>query len=96
MTSLGFSEEAASSVKPKKGKGCGKCGKTGYSGRKGVYEILKITPELREIIQNGADIQDLIAAARKDGFQTLSETGQDLVKKGVLSIEEFQRVLVTG
>ena len=83
-------------MKPKKGKGCGKCGKTGYGGRQGIYEILKITPSLREVIQNGADMQALVNAARQDGFMTLSETGRALLGDGVLSVEEFQRVLSTG
>lgn len=96
LVSLGFSESEASAVKPKKGKGCGKCGKTGYGGRQGIYEILKITSPLRDVIQNGADMQAIVSAARQDGFMTLAETGRMLLQDGALSIEEYQRVLVTG
>ena len=96
LVDLGFSTEEASAVKPQKGKGCGKCGKTGYGGRQGIYEILKITPSLRVVIQNGANMQALVEAARDDGFMTLSETGRALIGDGVLSVEEYQRVLSTG
>jgi type IV pilus assembly protein PilB len=54
LEQIGYNAEDAKSVKPFKGTGCEKCNKTGYKGRVGLYEVMEITDELRELILVGA------------------------------------------
>jgi hypothetical protein len=54
LEQIGFTSDLAATVKPKKGSGCEKCNKTGYKGRVGLYEVMEITDELRELILVGA------------------------------------------
>ena len=91
---IGFSEEEAHSIKPMIGVGCNTCGGSGYKGRRGVYEVLKITPSLEEAILKEALAPELLAAAKVDGFQTMQEIARDFIKDGVFSVAEYTRILV--
>ena len=93
LVQAGFSKEEAEKVKVAKPKGCEQCKGTGYKGRQGIYEVLENTPDLAEAILNNAQTPELLGIAKKNGFQTMGETGRDYLLKGVLSMEEFQRVL---
>jgi len=93
LVQAGFSKEEAEKVKIAKSKGCDQCKGTGYKGRQGIYEVLENTPDLAEAILNNAQTPELLGIAKKNGFQTMGETGRDYLLKGVLSMEEFQRVL---
>ena len=73
------------------GKGCEKCGGTGYAGRQGLYEVMPITPELRELILDRASTTELRHMARRQGMLTLREDGLIKVRKGVTTIEEVLR-----
>ncbi|MGE5340740.1 MAG: GspE/PulE family protein [Candidatus Omnitrophota bacterium] len=74
------------------GKGCEKCNKTGYLGRVGIYEVLHITPTLRDMIEAGASTHDLTAQAQKEGLKTLFDNAIEKVKQGVITLEEATRV----
>jgi type IV pilus assembly protein PilB len=74
------------------GKGCSVCKNSGYRGQIGVFELLPITKELREIILKRPSSQELWAAARKNGSKTLFEDGIEKVKNGVTTLEELLRV----
>jgi len=93
LVQAGFSKEEAEKVKIAKAKGCEQCKGTGYKGRQGIYEVLENTPVLAEAILNNAQAHELISIAKKDGFQTMGETGRKYLLSGILSMEEFQRVL---
>jgi type IV pilus assembly protein PilB len=93
LVQAGFSKEEAEKVKVAKQKGCEQCKGTGYKGRQGIYEVLENTPDLAEAILNNAQTPELLGIAKKNGFQTMGETGRDYLLKGILSMEEFQRVL---
>ena len=93
LTKMGFKGDDIFNVKPKIGKGCKVCEGKGIKGRQGIYEVLKITPAVEEAILNNEQAPALLAAARKDGFRTMTEIGRDFVAKGILSIEEFQATL---
>ena len=91
---LGFSEEEAQSVRPMVGEGCDACGGSGYKGRRGVYEVLRITPALEEAILKESLAPELLAAAKQDGFETMQEIARGFIKDGIFSIAEYTRILV--
>ncbi len=74
-----------------RGKGCDKCGGTGYAGRQGLYEVMPITPELRELILDRASTTEIRHLARRQGMLTLRDDGLIKVKKGITTIEEVLR-----
>jgi len=94
MEQVGFSREDAQSVKPKKGTGCDKCNKTGYKGRVGLYEVMEITDELRELILVGASALEIRRKAVEEGMITLRGSGLRKIKDGVTTIEEVLRETV--
>ena len=91
---IGFSEEEVETVRPYKGAGCGVCGGSGYKGRRGIYEVLRINPELEEAILRNALAPELLEAARIDGFETMQDIARGMIRDKVLSIAEYTRVLV--
>src|SRR5687767_2383901 len=94
LEQIGFSPDLASKVKPKKGKGCEKCNKTGYKGRVGLYEVMEITDELRELILVGASALELRRKAIEEGMITLRGSGLRKITEGVTTIEEVLRETV--
>jgi type IV pilus assembly protein PilB len=75
-----------------KGKGCSHCSKTGYRGRLGVYELMMMTPRIRELSFQGASTQEIRRAAVSQGMNTLYQDGIKKVLKGITTIEEVYRV----
>ena len=67
LIQAGFSQEDANAVTPSKGRGCDRCNLTGYKGRVGLYEVMEITEELRELILVGASGLELRRKAIDDG-----------------------------
>lgn len=75
-----------------KGKGCKKCGETGYKGRIGIYEILEISEELKQLIANKAHTNDIRQKAREQGMTIMLEDGLIKANNGITTIEEVLRV----
>jgi type IV pilus assembly protein PilB len=94
LVAAGFSEDEAQRVVPKKGKGCERCNNTGYKGRVGLYEVMEITDEVRELILVGASALELKRKAVDEGMVTLRRSGLQKVMEGVTSIEEVARETV--
>ncbi len=94
LIEVGFSAEEAKSMKTHKGKGCSTCNHTGYKGRIGLYEVMEITDEIRELILIGASALDLRKKAIDDGMITLRESGLHKIRGGVTTIEEVVRETV--
>jgi type IV pilus assembly protein PilB len=94
LEQVGFSAEDAKTVQPKKGTGCDKCNKTGYKGRVGLYEVMEITDELRELILVGASALELRRKAVEEGMITLRGSGLRKVQAGVTTMEEVLRETV--
>ena len=69
--------------------GCEHCDKTGYSGRIGIYEIMKITPKLKELISRNATVSELKEAAMREGMHTLRQSASSLVLDGITSFSEM-------
>ena len=93
LEEMGFTPEQASRAKAVKGKGCAKCKDTGYKGRMGIYEILEIDNELKAGVLSNLQQTELNAIAKKNGFRTMQDMGQDLLLSGDLSFAEYERVL---
>jgi len=74
--------------------GCIRCGWTGYHGRVGLYEVMEISEELRELILVGASGPELRRKAVDEGMITLRQSGLRKVKDGVTTIEEVVRETV--
>ncbi len=74
-----------------KGKGCSHCSQTGYKGRIGLYEVMPISPTLRDMILKRVASDEITTQAIKEGMQNLREDGIEKVREGVTSIEELIR-----
>jgi type IV pilus assembly protein PilB len=94
LMQAGYSEEEASSVTPMKGAGCSTCNSTGYKGRVGLYEVMEVAEELRELILVGASGLELRRKAVDEGMLTLRRSGLRKVMDGVTTIEEVVRETV--
>jgi type IV pilus assembly protein PilB len=94
LMQAGFNEEDANNVTPMKGPGCDKCNMTGYKGRVGLYEVMEIGEELRELILVGASGLELRRKAIEEGMITLRASGLRKVKDGLTTIEEVVRETV--
>jgi type IV pilus assembly protein PilB len=94
LVEVGFSAEEAKSMKTYKGKGCTTCNNTGYKGRVGLYEVMEITDDIRELILIGASALELRKKAVEDGMITLRESGLHKVRAGITTIEEVIRETV--
>ena len=94
LVQAGFSQEDANSVTPMKGKGCERCNKTGYKGRVGLYEVLEVTEERRELILVGASGLELRRKAVDEGMISLRRSGLRKVMEGLTSVEEVVRETV--
>ena len=100
LNNIGFTEAEATRVKLVIGKGCEACASggssvgTGYKGRMGVYEILKITKNIKDAILRKATTQELKDVAKRDNFRTMQDMGKELLLTGDLSFAEYQRILM--
>jgi type IV pilus assembly protein PilB len=94
LVNAGFTPEEAEKVIPKKGAGCERCNNTGYKGRVGLYEVMEVTDELRELILVGASALELRRKAVDEGMITLRRSGLHKVMEGVTTIEEVARETV--
>ena len=96
LNSIGFLPEQSARAKIYKGKGCEECSGAGYKGRMGIYEILEIDNELKAGILSNLQQTELNAIAKKNGFRTMQDMGQDMLLSGDLSFAEYERVLQTN
>jgi len=75
-----------------RGKGCAHCNDTGYRGRTGIYELLVIGDEVRQLILSHTSTQEIRKRAIQLGMTTLRQDGWDKVLKGITTVEEIIRV----
>jgi type IV pilus assembly protein PilB len=76
-------------------KGCDNCRGLGYRGRVGVFEVVRITSRMAELIQSRATLSDLRQAARDQGMKLLSDSALDKVRAGETSLEEALTVTMS-
>ena len=75
-----------------RGRGCPMCNNSGYSGRRGIHEVIKITPELRKMIVAKLDSAVIKECLLEEGFRDLGDNAQTLVVEGVTTIDEMKKI----
>ncbi len=93
---LDLKAEQAKKIKFHHGRGCAMCRNTGYSGRIGVYELMQMTPELREAIANEASSSELRRIALRGGMRSLKYDGLAKVNAGITTAAEVITLLFVG
>ncbi|HCS26580.1 MAG TPA: type IV-A pilus assembly ATPase PilB [Spongiibacteraceae bacterium] len=91
MLEAGFSEEQIATATINKPVGCARCNK-GYKGRTGIYEVVRITPEIAQIIMEDGNSLEIAAQQRKHGFNSLRQSALIKCAQGLVSLEEVNRV----
>ena len=86
-------KEIYKDVKLVKGVGCKYCDEKGYKGRIGIFEILVLTEEVRELIQEKASSEKIVKKAMEGGMKTMKNDGMLKIAEGITSLEEIARVL---
>jgi type IV pilus assembly protein PilB len=76
--------------------GCGRCGNSGYKGRTGLYEVMEITKEIRDLILERSPADRIAAVAVQQGMRRLRDDGLEKVRQGRTSIAEVARVTDSG
>jgi type IV pilus assembly protein PilB len=94
LIDAGFSPDEVKTTKIYHGKGCSTCGKRGYKGRTGLYEVMEINDELRELILVGASALELKKKAIEQGMITLRRSGLIKSAAGLTTLEEVLRETV--
>ncbi|MEP6568889.1 MAG: type IV-A pilus assembly ATPase PilB [Acidobacteriota bacterium] len=94
LMEVGFSSDEAKALKTYKGNGCSTCNNTGYKGRIGLYEVMEVNDDIRELILIGASSLELRKKAIEDGMITLRESGLHKVRAGLTTLEEVVRETV--
>jgi type IV pilus assembly protein PilB len=92
LAGLGIRPEIAKKANFMKGKGCSHCNKKGYRGRQGIYELMTMTPQVREMAFKGESTLNVRKMARKQGMRTLFEDGIIKAIRGVTTIDEVLRI----
>ena len=94
LLDAGFGEEELKTTKIYHGKGCNICNKGGYKGRTGLYEVMEINDELRELILVGASALELKKKAVEQGMLTLRRSGLVKIAAGMTTMDEVLRETV--
>ena len=84
--------EDLNSLRLYKGSGCKVCGDTGYSGRIGIFEVLEMQDNIKELILSRASSDDILMQAKENGMQTMMEDGMQKVFNGITTLSEVLRV----
>ncbi len=98
LEELAFYEENAGEPKSEfwHGSGCNYCGGTGYLDRIGVYELLRMTPEIKRLVVGWATQDELRRQAQKQGMRTLLDEAMSLAQQDVTTISEVMRSIYTS
>lgn len=94
LVDIGFSASEAKDIQTFKGVGCSNCNNTGYKGRVGLYEVMEVTDELRELILVGASGLELRRKAIDEEMITLRQSGLEKIRQGLTTVEEVVRETV--
>jgi type IV pilus assembly protein PilB len=88
LIACGFAPSSAEKIKVYQGKGCEVCNNKGYKGRVAIYEVMAMTPKVRDLIIKHASTDDLKRQAIKDGMKTLRMCALTKVAQGLTTLEE--------
>ncbi len=89
---IGFPEEECHDRKAFRGKGCEKCYQTGYKGRCGIFELLIMTQDMKALVLQTSDANQIKRQAIENGMISLQKDGAMKVLQGITTIEEVYRV----
>jgi type IV pilus assembly protein PilB len=92
LAGLGLRPELAKKANFMKGKGCGNCNKKGYRGRMGIFELMPMTAQIREMTFKGESTESIRRMARKQGMRTLFEDGIVKAIRGLTTLDEVLRI----
>jgi type IV pilus assembly protein PilB len=92
---MGFTKEQMKDAVVQKGAGCTNCNGSGYKGRIALYEVMRFTDELKEMVLQGASSAELKVAAARLGMNTLRMSGITKILDGVTTPEEVLRVTMS-
>ncbi|MDI1475851.1 type IV-A pilus assembly ATPase PilB [Polyangium sp. y55x31] len=92
LADFGFTPDQIKNAKLMKGAGCKTCNGSGYKGRVALYEVMRFTDNLKELVLQGASTAELKTAAIKNGMMTLRMAGIEKVMQGMTTTEEVGRV----
>jgi type IV pilus assembly protein PilB len=92
LEDCGFSAEQINTAKLMKGAGCRTCNGSGYKGRVALYEVMRFSDTLKEMVLQGASTAELKLGAIKNGMMTLRMSGIRKISDGVTTPEEVMRV----
>jgi type IV pilus assembly protein PilB len=87
-----FEDCGISGAKVFKGKGCEACRQTGYQGRTGIFEMMQLTDDIRELILQKASSHQIKQRAIAGGMKVLKQSGWEKIRKGITTIDEVLRV----
>jgi type IV pilus assembly protein PilB len=91
LLNIGFSETEAPNIQLYKGRGCDACNNRGYKGRVGLYEIMVVSEDIRELILSGASAIELRRKSVEEGMIGLRQSGLQKIRDGATTIEEVVR-----
>jgi len=94
LADIGYSPEVAATKKFFRGRGCDVCNNTGYKGRVGLFELMIINDDIRDLIMRNASIDELRQSAQGFGMVTLREAGMSFIQEGVTTLDEIVRETV--
>ena len=94
LKAFGFSDEEAENMKVYKSTGCESCMNTGIKGRRAVHEILEMTDAVKEEVLKGSSDIKIKEVASLDGYVSMQEVGRELIRQGIITVNEYQRILV--
>jgi type IV pilus assembly protein PilB len=94
LVDVGFHLDEAQRVKLYKGRGCASCNNTGYRGRVGLFEVMEMSEDVRELILSGASAMELRRKAMEEGMISLRASGIQKVREGLTTVEEIVRETV--
>ncbi len=93
---LGFTQEEAANITFYKGRGCDNCHGTGFRGRQGIFELMVMNNELRELAFKGSTLGELRQAAFASGMRNLLADGRLKITKGITTVEEVLKNAQAG
>jgi type IV pilus assembly protein PilB len=91
LTDAGFKEDELADLHIYEPVGCDMC-TNGYKGRVGIYQVMKMTEKLRDLILRGANTMEIAQCSLAEGFNDLRGSGLNKVRMGLTSLEEIDRI----
>ena len=87
-----FLSPEGEAVRTYRGAGCAECHGRGYTSRVGIFEMMELNDEIRQLIMQNADAGVLTQSARRNGMRNLREDGWKKIHEGISTVEEVMRV----